>query len=119
MVGEDGEEVIGDDNDDFVVQRRDVSAGRPVMSGPVLYSVAESVAQPRWATLTHSLAFCKCKCFCYVLALVRYLGRLVAFLRAHRRRHHSLLSSGRPWDEKSFDRERVYSTAAAESASRK
>eukprot|EP00752_Nemacystus_decipiens_P001480 g1455.t1 len=47
VVGEDGEKILGDDSDDFVVQRRDVSAGRPVMSGPVLYSVAESVAQPR------------------------------------------------------------------------
>ncbi|CAN0554742.1 unnamed protein product, partial [Ectocarpus sp. 12 AP-2014] len=37
----------GDDSDDFVVQRRDVKAGRAVLSGPVLYSVAESVAQPR------------------------------------------------------------------------
>lgn len=47
-MGEDGEEIVGDDSDDFLVLRRDVSAGRPVMSGPVLYSVAESVAQPRW-----------------------------------------------------------------------
>ncbi|CAM9123692.1 unnamed protein product [Ectocarpus sp. 4 AP-2014] len=47
VVGEDGEEILGDDSDDFVVQRRDVKAGRAVMSGPVLYSVAESVAQPR------------------------------------------------------------------------
>lgn len=47
VVGEDGEEILGDDSEDFVVQRRDVNAGRAVMSGPVLYSVAESVAQPR------------------------------------------------------------------------
>lgn len=47
-MGEDGEEIVGDDSDDFIVLRRDVNAGRPVMSGPVLYSVAESVAQPRW-----------------------------------------------------------------------
>ncbi|CAN0399608.1 unnamed protein product [Ectocarpus sp. 12 AP-2014] len=47
VVGEDGEEIVGDDSDDFVVQRRDVKAGRAVLSGPVLYSVAESVAQPR------------------------------------------------------------------------
>lgn len=50
-MGEDGEAIVGDDSDDFIVQRRDVSAGRPVMSGPVLYSVAESVAQPRWNIL--------------------------------------------------------------------
>ncbi|CAM9670824.1 unnamed protein product, partial [Hapterophycus canaliculatus] len=47
VLDEDGEEIVGDDSDDFVVQRRDVNAGRAVMSGPVLYSVAESVAQPR------------------------------------------------------------------------
>lgn len=47
-MGEDGEEILGDDSDDFVVLRRDVNAGRAVMSGPVLYSVAESVAQPRY-----------------------------------------------------------------------
>lgn len=47
VVGEDGEEILGDDSDDFVLQRRDINAGRAVMSGPVLYSVAESVAQPR------------------------------------------------------------------------
>lgn len=48
LVGEDGEEILGDDSDDFVVLRRDVNAGRAVVSGPVLYSVAESVAQPRY-----------------------------------------------------------------------
>lgn len=48
--GEDGEDILNDDSDDFVVMRRDVNAGRAVMSGPVLYSVAESVAQPRWVT---------------------------------------------------------------------
>eukprot|EP00904_Undaria_pinnatifida_P010466 jgi/Undpi1/654/HiC_scaffold_10.g04118.m1 len=47
VVGEDGEDILSDDSDDFVVLRRDVNAGRAVMSGPVLYSVAESVAQPR------------------------------------------------------------------------
>lgn len=50
-MGEDGEEIMGDDSDDFVVLRRDISAGRAVMSGPVLYSVAESVAQPRWIVM--------------------------------------------------------------------
>ena len=56
-MGEDGEEIVGDDSDDFIVLRRDVSAGRPVMSGPVLYSVAESVAQPRWNIATQWQAF--------------------------------------------------------------
>lgn len=46
-MGGDGEDTLSDDSDDFVVMRRDVNAGRAVMSGPVLYSVAESVAQPR------------------------------------------------------------------------
>ena len=46
-VGQDGEGILSDDSDDFVVLRRDVNAGRAVMSGPVLYSVAESAAQPR------------------------------------------------------------------------
>lgn len=45
---DDDELVMSDDHDDFVVQRRDVNAGRAVTSGPVLYSVAESVSQPRW-----------------------------------------------------------------------
>lgn len=49
-VPDDGEEdgmVANDESDDFVVMRRDVTCGRAVVSGPVLYSVAESVAQPR------------------------------------------------------------------------
>lgn len=45
---DDDEMAMSDDDDDFVVQRRDVNAGRAVTSGPVLYSVAESVSQPRW-----------------------------------------------------------------------
>lgn len=44
---EDGDVIVSDDDDNFVVQRRDIKAGRAVTSGPVLYSVAESVAQPR------------------------------------------------------------------------
>lgn len=40
-------EVFSDDSDDFAVMRRDINSGRAVVSGPVLYSVAESVAQPR------------------------------------------------------------------------
>lgn len=47
FLDEDGEEVVSDDSDDFSVMRRDVKSGRAVVSGPVLYSVAESVAQPR------------------------------------------------------------------------
>lgn len=43
----DGDEVFSDDSDDFTVIRRDINSGRPVVSGPVLYSVAETVAQPR------------------------------------------------------------------------
>lgn len=38
---------MSDDSDGFIVQRRDINAGRAVTSGPVLYSVAESMAQPR------------------------------------------------------------------------
>lgn len=45
--GQEGGVVSSDDSDDFVVVRRDINCGRAVMSGPVLYSVAESVAQPR------------------------------------------------------------------------
>ena len=44
---EEGEVTVSDDDDDFVVQRRDVKTGRPVTSGPVQYSVAETVPQPR------------------------------------------------------------------------
>ncbi|CAM9321707.1 unnamed protein product, partial [Ascophyllum nodosum] len=43
---EEGEVTVSDDDDDFVVQRRDVKTGRPVTSGPVQYSVAETVPQP-------------------------------------------------------------------------
>ncbi|CAM9106885.1 unnamed protein product [Discosporangium mesarthrocarpum] len=45
--GGEGDPIIGDDSDDFVVLRRDINSGRAVTSGPVMYSVAESVPQPR------------------------------------------------------------------------
>lgn len=44
---DDGAAIVSDDSDDFVVLRRDINSGRPVVSGPVHYSVAESVPQPR------------------------------------------------------------------------
>lgn len=39
--------MMNDEDDDFVVKRRDTKVGRAVTSGPVQYSVAESVPNPR------------------------------------------------------------------------
>lgn len=105
-MGEDGEEIVGDDSDDFIVLRRDVNAGRPVMSGPVLYSVAESVAQPRWniarprfVSVVDCTLGSRRQDLSHLLIVIE-----VAFLCAHGREDRSLMSSGRYLDDNSLDR---------------